>query len=434
MQPCASPQLLAYHFTKVIEFVQFKDRLEHSNQYLLARLEAHILQLKQKSHNIEEEECILESLSSGVLLLELSNNDGCKPLTFNEDMQSRPWWTPTPDKNYLLGPYEGGSFCHKKDLQQLLTKEKEADAHKIFERRSLLPRMIYLSIQCASSLKENVEANGSMPDNKNSAELKCLLERYAKSLGFPFSDALEEIVAIAEGQKSCEAFNLEMVDWMNFAVFLNAWNLGSHELELPDRQGCLPDSWHIVNSMIERNTLGKLRSLQPIIRSPGDDLSVLLQIVTEPLAWHSLVVQSCVRSMLPSGRRKKKSGPADQLNSSLARVVRGSIQSMHGVIEEVSKWLREQIIRAEDEKLETLLSSIRREGLKEGPGKVLQILEAFASTGDPEIGHRISQALRSWNTTDIARKILASQSSVLSKFLQICESNSKLLQTLKQQL
>ncbi|XP_043701525.1 N-terminal acetyltransferase B complex auxiliary subunit NAA25 isoform X2 [Telopea speciosissima] len=437
LRESADLTFLAYrhrNYSKVIEFVLFKERLEHSNQYLLARLEAHILQLKQKSHNIEEEECILESLSSGVRLLELSTNDGCKPLTFNEDMQSRPWWTPSPDKNYLLGPYEEGSFCHQNDLQQLLTKEKEADACKIFERRSLLPRMIHLSIQCASSLKENVEANGSMPDNKSSAELKSLLERYAKSLGFLFSDALEEIFAIAEGQQSFEVFNLEMVDWMNFAVFLNAWNLGSHELELPDREGCLLDSWHIVDSMIERITLEKLRSLQPIIRSPGGDLSVLLQIVTEPLAWHSLVVQSCVRSMLPSGRRKKKSGPADQSSSSLSRVVRGSIQSMHGVIEEVSKWLREQIMRPEDENLDTLLSSLRREGLNEGPGQVLQILEALASTGDPGIGNRISQALQSWNTIEVARKILVSQSSVLSEFLQICESKLKLLQALKQQL
>ncbi|KAJ4978208.1 hypothetical protein NE237_008988 [Protea cynaroides] len=436
LRESADLTFLAYrhrNYSKVIEFVQFKERLEHSNQYLMARLEAPILQLKQKAHNIEEIECILESLSSGVHLLDLSNNDRCKSLTFNEDMQSRPWWTPTPDINYLLGPFEGGSCCLKTDLGQL-TKEKEANAGKIFERRSLLPRMIYLSIKCASSLKENIEANGSMPDNKSSSELKSLLERYAKSLGFPFRDALEEIVAIAEGRKFREVFNLEMVDWMNFAVFLNAWNLGSHELELPDREGCLPNMWQIVDSMIERNILGKLRSLEPVIRSRGSDLTVLLLIVTEPLAWHSLVVQSCVRSMLPPGRKKKKSGPADQLNSVLSQVVRGSIQTMHGVIEEVSKWLREQIIRPEDENLDMLLTPVQRKGLIEGPGQVLQILEALASTSDLEIGHRISQAVKSWSLLDVARKIYASQCSVFSEFLQICESKLKLLQALKQQL
>lgn len=43
---------------QVIEFVQFKDRLQHSSQYLVARVETSILQLKQNADNIEEEEVI----------------------------------------------------------------------------------------------------------------------------------------------------------------------------------------------------------------------------------------------------------------------------------------------------------------------------------------------------------------------------------------
>lgn len=41
---------------QVIEFVQFKERLQRSSQYLVARVETPILQLKQKADNIEEEE------------------------------------------------------------------------------------------------------------------------------------------------------------------------------------------------------------------------------------------------------------------------------------------------------------------------------------------------------------------------------------------
>jgi N-terminal acetyltransferase B complex non-catalytic subunit len=47
---------LYYIIFQVIEFVQFKERLQHSNQYLMARVEAPILQLKQNADNIEEEE------------------------------------------------------------------------------------------------------------------------------------------------------------------------------------------------------------------------------------------------------------------------------------------------------------------------------------------------------------------------------------------
>lgn len=41
---------------QVIEFVQFKERLQRSSQYLVARVESSILQLKQNANNIEEEE------------------------------------------------------------------------------------------------------------------------------------------------------------------------------------------------------------------------------------------------------------------------------------------------------------------------------------------------------------------------------------------
>eukprot|EP00268_Persea_americana_P065624 TRINITY_DN878_c1_g1_i8.p1 TRINITY_DN878_c1_g1~~TRINITY_DN878_c1_g1_i8.p1 ORF type:complete len:689 (+),score=112.49 TRINITY_DN878_c1_g1_i8:114-2180(+) len=97
---------LAYrhrNYTKAIEFVQFRERLQHSHQYSMIRIEAPILQLKQKAASLEEAECILENLNHGVQLVDLSSEENCKSLTFNEDMQSRPWWTPTPDENYLLG-------------------------------------------------------------------------------------------------------------------------------------------------------------------------------------------------------------------------------------------------------------------------------------------------------------------------------------------
>lgn len=41
---------------QAIEFVQFKERLQNSNQYLLARIESAILELKQNAGNIDEEE------------------------------------------------------------------------------------------------------------------------------------------------------------------------------------------------------------------------------------------------------------------------------------------------------------------------------------------------------------------------------------------
>ncbi|RVW56844.1 N-terminal acetyltransferase B complex auxiliary subunit NAA25 [Vitis vinifera] len=350
----------------------------------MARLEAPILQLKLNANNIEEEECILESLKSRVHFPEFSSEIGGKSLTFNEDMQSRPWWTPIPDKNYLLEPFEGVSFCPRENLQQQ-RKGREANVRTAIEKRSLVPRMIYLSIQCASaSLKENIEANGSMYDPKISSELRFLLERYAKILGFPFNDAIQVVVGVLSGQKSSEAFNSDTVDWLNFAVFLNAWNLGSHELGLSDEDGCRPGTWHIVNSLLERYIVEKVRSMGPLISSLGCDLPTLVQLVTEPLAWHGLIIQSCVRSALPSGKRKKKSGSVDQSNSPVSNAIRDSIQSLCSIVEE--------------------------KRTDRGPGQVFQVLQALiSSTSDTELGDRISQTLKSWSHVDVARKLVTGQ-------------------------
>ncbi|KAK1428263.1 hypothetical protein QVD17_17093 [Tagetes erecta] len=59
---------LAYrhrNYSKVIEIVQFKERLQQSNQYLTAKVESSILQLKRKANSIEEAESVLESLYYG---------------------------------------------------------------------------------------------------------------------------------------------------------------------------------------------------------------------------------------------------------------------------------------------------------------------------------------------------------------------------------
>lgn len=427
---------LAYrhrNYSKVIEFVQFKERLQHSDQYLMARVETPILQLKQNADYIEKEEDILESLNCGTHFVELSNEIGSKPLSFNEDFQSRPWWTPTSEKNYLLGPFEGVSYYPRENK----IKDTEANIRRVAERKSLIPRMIYLSIRSASaSVKENIEANGSMCDPKFSSELKSLLEQYAKMLGFSLSDAIDAVTGVSSGVKSSEDFGSDAIDWLNFAVFLNAWNLSSHELEHQDGGDCGSRSWSMVNSLLLKYIQGKLRSMEPLIHSPQGDLPTVVQLVTEPFAWHCLVIQSCVRSSVPAGKKKKKSGHADQSISLLSQATRDAIQSSCSVIEEIAKWLRDQINKPEDENVDHLLASIQQtKEEEEGPGKIYKVLEALTSSAtETELGDRVSQALRSWSHVDVARKIVKGQRTVLSELLGMCDAKSKLLQSLKQQI
>lgn len=231
-----------------------------------------------------------------------------------------------------------------------------------------------------------------------------------------------------------QAITPDLIDWLNFAVFLNAWNLSSHELAQPDGEGHRPGTWHIVDSLLEKYISEVVRSIDPIICAPWIDLPILVQLVTEPLAWHRLVLQSCVRSSLPSGKKKKKGGQ-DLSNSPLTHAIRESIQSLYGTVENVMKWLREQIKRPEDENLETILSFVQKTGQNEGPGQVFKILETYVSSvNDAELGERISEAVKSWSPADVARKIITGKCTVLSEFLKICESKFKSLKTLKQQI
>lgn len=431
---------LAYRhrtYTKAIEFVQFKERLQHSYQYLTARLEASILQLKQNADNIEEEESILESLELGIPLVNISNDVRCKSLTFNDDIQSRPWWTPLPDKNHLLGPFEEDSICQRDHLWlQKLVEEREAKVIRDIERRCLLPRMLYLSIKSASlSIKENVEANGAISDGKSSLELRNLLERYAEGLGHSFSDAVEEVSRISNGQKSVEDFGSDAIDWMNFAVFMNAWKLASQEVDLSEEDEGKSSSWYVVTNLLEKYTMGKLTSMQPLNNSPGVDLPILVLMVTEPMAWHSIILQSCVRSAVPSGKKKKKIGLADNLKSPFFQAMHGSVQSLYNTVEQITKWLKEQMNTSDDEKLDVLSSCLPGRGSDQGPGKILQVLETLASCStELEHGDRIHQALCSWSVVDHLRKILISQRKVLSDFHQICQSKLVLLQSLSQQI
>ncbi|KAL0389032.1 UNVERIFIED_CONTAM: N-terminal acetyltransferase B complex auxiliary subunit NAA25 [Sesamum calycinum] len=382
---------LAYrhrNYSKVIEFVQFKERLQRSSHYLMAKIEAPILQLKQNSNNIDEVECILESLRCGTHSLELSNEITSKSLTFNEDLKLRPWWTPTSDKNYLL-----------------------------------------------ESVKENLEANGALADSKLSLELKILLERYTNILDFPFQDAVELVFGFSSGQKPFEAPSPDLIDWMNFAVFLNARNLNSHEIKFSDTDPSSTSTWNLVNNMLRKYVTETIRCTGPVVSSPGSHLPFLVQLVTEPLAWHALIIHSCVRSLHPSGKKKKKGGSVDQSNTQLLHEIQNSIQSLCDTIEMVTRWLREQLNTPDDEKFEALFPSILRNGRNDGPGKVFKILESSSSlVKDVEVGARILEAVQSWSPAGVVRKIITGQRSLLSEFLKICELKLKSLQTVRLQL
>lgn len=225
-----------------------------------------------------------------------------------------------------------------------------------------------------------------------------------------------------------QAPSKDIVDWVNFAVFLNAWDLNSHEISNSSRS-----TWNLANTLLRKYISETVSSSGPIISSPGSNLPLLVQLVTEPLAWHSLIIQSCVRSLHPSGKKKKKGGATDQSNSRTSIEIQYTIQSLCDTIEIVTEWLKDQIQKPHDRKFEALYSSVQRTEI--GPGKVFKILESSVSEmKDAEVGDRIREALNSWDPAEAVRKIVSGQDGLLTELLKICESRVKFLHAIKRQL
>lgn len=200
----------------------------------------------------------------------------------------------------------------------------------------------------------------------------------------------------------------------------------------PDENGFRPRTWSILDSLLETYILEKVRCMESELCSSWSDVQVLIQLVTEPLAWHGLVIQSCIKSCLPSGRKKKKSGSVDQSNSNLAHAFTSSVQHLSCVIEEIIKWIVEWKKTSEDKNLEDIISLLRN---NDGTGQFFRILESYISSADDaEIGDRISQSFKSWSPIDVARKMVTGKRKVLTEFSKICESKLKLLQSIKQQI
>ncbi|KAK8920992.1 hypothetical protein KSP39_PZI020823 [Platanthera zijinensis] len=307
--------------------------------------------------------------------------------------------------------------------------ENESIVRKAIERKSLVPRLIYLSIQSAStSQKETVECSGTINDTKNE-EFRFLLEKYASSLSLSFDDAVKLTYEISIGQSSFKDFGTDMVvDCLNFAVFLNAWNLNFTHPLLPHQDGVNIISWNMLENLIKICISEQLTCTRPVPNSPGSQLPILVQLITESLTWHGLIIQSYIKSMFPSGKKKKKSEPGDRSNFRHLQVVRSSIDWLCDEIQEVHKWLEDEINRPEDSRLDFWLSQLNPERRSVS---VLRILDDFAASSHEELGERISGALRLWSSADVMRKIIRSQSSLLSRFQHICDSKLEMLESLK---
>jgi hypothetical protein len=82
------------------------------------------------------------------------------------------------------------------------SNEKDGPKLKDAERKSLVPRLVYLSMHgCTTFLREG-ESNGASSNVTAAVETKTLLEKYARSIGYSFDDALGIVLGMSSGKKT----------------------------------------------------------------------------------------------------------------------------------------------------------------------------------------------------------------------------------------
>ncbi|CAN6347249.1 unnamed protein product [Urochloa humidicola] len=421
---------LAYRhrtYSKVIEFVQFKDRLQRSMQYHSVKLDFLMLHLKQKAESLDELESILENVSHGTKLVELSNEDSTKHLTFNEDLEARPWWTPTSSVNFLSEPFDDGSTpaSYRTKMCKYKSNEKDGPKLKDAKRKSLVPRLVYLSMHgCTTFLRES-ESNGASSDVTATGEMKTLLEKYARSIGYSFEDALSIVLGMSSGKKAVKDFAPDIVSWMSFAAFINAWNLCSNEPVIPGTDRNSPNSWQTVDNLFRTCIEEQLTDARQMLTSPGNNIPLLAQMVTEPISWHLLVIQSCMRAMTPQGKKKKKGSPLERPNTPRLQAIQSSVDCMSDTLWSVQTWLSDQV-KPEEQALDTLLSHLQGSST-DGPGQISRTLDESAAAANSEIGGRLAQSLEPWSSAGVLRKIVGAGDETIAELKKICAQKLKLL-------
>uniref|UniRef100_M8D7I3 Uncharacterized protein n=1 Tax=Aegilops tauschii TaxID=37682 RepID=M8D7I3_AEGTA len=386
---------LAYRhrtYSKVIEFVQFKNRLQRSMQYLAVKSDSVILSLKQKSESLEEVE---------VYRAQFKNLTNQEPI----DESSTP-------------------ACFRAEVCKHKSTEKDGPKMRDAERKCLVPQLVYLSMHgCVSSLRET-EPNGSVSDI-TVGEMKTLLEKYARTIGYSMDDALSMILGISSGKKSMKDFAPDIVSWMSFAVFINAMNLWSNESVIPRTDPSSPSSWEIVDSLVKICIEEHLTDANRILTCPGNKIPLLVQMVTEPISWHLIIIQSCMRVVAPQGKKKKKSGPSLRPNMPQLQGIQRSVQCLIETLRSVQKWLSDQM-SLEEQGLDILMSYLQGTG-DEGPGQTFRVLEEKPAAHASELGDRIAQSLEAWSSTGVVRRIVGAEHEVLAEFKKMVDSKLKLL-------
>ncbi|XP_024531557.1 N-terminal acetyltransferase B complex auxiliary subunit NAA25 isoform X2 [Selaginella moellendorffii] len=411
------------NYSKIVEFLELKERLENSHHYLLVRVELSIFSLKDKVEELDALEATLAKLENGNDLLKWSSENRLATLSFNEDCESRPWWSPVPDQNFLAR----SSPCSTQEIATIFPSSKAkaqvtATDHERWrasvKRRSLVPRLLYLSLNALSFEKDRDERR---------EELRQHLEYYLKSLDRNWStidDFISECKVVSDHPvyklkipshlilllPQDEKLNLDVDAQLSILLFVLGWELASWSSSSEDR---IVHLMALVGKTLTTGVTNLLQSCDDTLGF-GTGMPALVKVITEPVSWLVLSAQAWTKKLQPSSKKKRR-GPSEPSEDTrnASRIVdglRGLVASTTSAIERVVLWLTKRSGSREEDEVEALLLLLRS-GSGSGVVELLEGPSPFAA----------------WKAEDLATRIVASQREEVSRLGEVCKSRLKIL-------
>ncbi|KAI5079570.1 hypothetical protein GOP47_0005049 [Adiantum capillus-veneris] len=425
------------NYSKVLEFVQFKNRLQHSHNLLFLKAEGVFLQLIQKAAALDDFLLVLEELDGGNELLKWGSDENLANLSFNEGLDTRPWWSPAPGKCILTEAVgKQPSLQHKESQEQGI--EREEGWRRLLCKRCLLPRLLFLSLNAV-----RFKDDGENSVKSHADELQCLVKKYGECLGFQ-KEKLEEVFVDVSYLKAVSKIGeLDASDMFSLVLFRTSY------------QYMFESNFHGLSSLIDMAKLyiaeltgfAKISDLKMWEPSHSDivaswsALPSLVLLVTEGFTWYSLCLQMWRRYLQPggkAGRRKKKganiaSAPdlsADGWRSTLLNELQANIDAFCNMLKELLRIVT-RLLWASEESFSRILQNyvdegIHSEPLRESVANPIPglIFNAFKSTLDAtdSLGERLDSVIQAHEILSLTEKMAGSQCATLQKLSGVLSS------------
>lgn len=443
--------IIAYQkgtYSKVLEFVQFKQKLQRSHHYALVRIEDTILSVKKESTPSGVDSC-LARVNLGRDTYRIGDRKEVANVEFLEDLQMRPWWSPAPDVCLLTGPArssDSGSWqpgCG--DGERKMWEER---ARLGLRKRAVLPRLLYLSLRALSPKQENVDHDS----NDDADELGRLVQELCGILKVPLENVDTWVGNMVERVCLVDESGVGVVDVLTLTVFACAHKLLCHSRQGEEASGSgLMESFEqlmraisgvlelVLKSITTSFTTGGVETIHVV--TPGRGISVVTRLTSEVFAWLGLCLQSWAKHMQPVAKKKKKAGSsglgeevADQNALCVVQVLQKTSASLSRELERLGSWLTKHLGRSEEGEVAYLLSLLKQgevEGGEVEGGAAGGEIAAVPGRAIHKLQSAQVEVLSKWRPQSIVKHIVNEQRTALDSVRDVVMRQLRSLKQLR---